>query len=310
MSITPKRAATILVNPIAGQAGRPEAGARQLAQILATHHWQVRLVRVPNRAAMATEAARAAAQGQTVVFVAGGDGSYRAAAQGLVGTATALGPLPLGSRNVLAQRLGLRPPRGPRWLVAWRRQAQILAQAGFVYTHDVGLVNDQVFLSWAGIGFDAAVVHHLEGNRQAPRGQVVGRYTWAIVRLLHHWPGFRALEPPTPEPQWMWLVFKEPRYAGGLVRIQAAIRPDDGRLALWRIPGRGVRGLLWALWAWGMGHWRGQTPGLQDLAIPQTWRLRTPQPVHLDGDPLLYTDALHWQIRPRGLRLWGPRPRR
>ncbi len=300
------RRAVVLVNPIAGAPGRPARGARMLAEALQAAGWRAKWEVVRGREAMTARAAEAAAQGVDVVFVAGGDGSYRAAAQGLVGTTTALGPLPLGSRNVLARSIGLAPlPGGRHWMRAWHKWAQRLARGRVVQVRDVGVVNGQVFLCWAGVGFDAAVVHRLERHRQGPRGQVVLRYALAVLRLLLHWPGFEVREPPTPTRQWMWLVFKEPRYAGDLVRLRVALQPDDGQLLVWQVPGRGFGGLGRAVGAWWWGLLRGRTPYVARLMWPQTWHLAAEQPVHLDGDPLFEAAVLAWALRKRALRVFG-----
>jgi diacylglycerol kinase family enzyme len=62
----------------------------------------------PGDAADATRRAhRAAAEGYAVVIAAGGDGTVNAVAQGVAGTTTALGILPLGSANDLAREYGV-----------------------------------------------------------------------------------------------------------------------------------------------------------------------------------------------------------
>lgn len=56
---------------------------------------------------MTVVAHKAADDGVAVVVAAGGDGTLNAVAQGLAGTATALGILPLGSANDLAHEYGI-----------------------------------------------------------------------------------------------------------------------------------------------------------------------------------------------------------
>ncbi len=106
----------------------------------------------------ATElAAQAAAEGYDVVVVLAGDGTLNEAACGLVGTNTALAPLPGGSTNVYAQALGV--PLDPI------DAASVLIQSletNSTTRIGVGQVNDRHFLFHAGVGFDAAVIRRVE----------------------------------------------------------------------------------------------------------------------------------------------------
>jgi len=65
----------------------------------------------PGSARETTELARAAAaDGVAVVIAAGGDGTINAVAQGLAGSRTSLGILPLGSANDLAREYRVPKP--------------------------------------------------------------------------------------------------------------------------------------------------------------------------------------------------------
>ncbi|MGZ4688890.1 MAG: diacylglycerol/lipid kinase family protein [Acidimicrobiia bacterium] len=107
----------------------------------------------------------AARRGVEVVAVLGGDGTLNEAADGLVGTETALAPLPGGSTNVYARTLGI--ARDPV-----DATSQLLGSLGRRSFERIGLgrVNGRYFLFHSGLGFDAAVVSWVE------RHQAIKRY--------------------------------------------------------------------------------------------------------------------------------------
>lgn len=98
-----------------------------------------------------------AATGTDVVVVLGGDGTVNEAANGLVGTDTALAVLPGGSTNVFARTLGL--PNDPI-----EATAVLLAalEAGDVRPVGLGTANGRYFCFHVGIGYDAALVEQVE----------------------------------------------------------------------------------------------------------------------------------------------------
>lgn len=113
----------------------------------------------------ATDLARTAVDdGVDVVVVAGGDGTLDEAANGLVGTATALAPFPGGSTNVFARAVGY----GNRPDVAGARIAAAL-DAAHVRRIGVGVAGERRFLFHAGFGFDAAVVAAMERHGRSQR---------------------------------------------------------------------------------------------------------------------------------------------
>ncbi|MGI8937438.1 MAG: diacylglycerol/lipid kinase family protein [Iamia sp.] len=113
----------------------------------------------------ATRLARgAAAEGADVVVVLGGDGTLNEAANGLVGTSTALATLPGGSTNVFARTIGL--VNDP--IEATGQLLDALA-AGFIRRVGLGSVNGRYFLFHIGLGFDAAVIEQVERRPQVKR---------------------------------------------------------------------------------------------------------------------------------------------
>jgi diacylglycerol kinase (ATP) len=89
----------------------------------------------------------AAAAGVAVVVAAGGDGTINAVAQGIRGTPSALGILPLGSANDLAREIGV-----PRHDIA--AAARLIAK-GRARSSDLGSVKGRVFCTVGGIALVA-----------------------------------------------------------------------------------------------------------------------------------------------------------
>jgi len=140
----------------------PAAGRRRAQRL-----WRVLDVMVHNgvkielaetmHAGHATELARnAAAAGRKLVVAAGGDGTIAEVAQGLAGSNTALGIIPLGTANVLAHELNL--PFAPVAVAAALAFGRTRALwPGVAHTEQ----GTQVFVQMIGAGFDAEVVHHI-----------------------------------------------------------------------------------------------------------------------------------------------------
>jgi YegS/Rv2252/BmrU family lipid kinase len=162
----------IIYNPAAG---------RRRAQLL----WRVLDVMATNgvrldiaetrHAGHATELARqAAGRGERLLVAAGGDGTIAEVANGLIGTPSRLGVIPLGTANVLAHELGL--PFAP---------AAVAAALAFGRTRAVwpgiadGPDGSRLFVQMLGAGFDAQVVHHMS----SPLKRALGRSAYVLQSL-------------------------------------------------------------------------------------------------------------------------------
>ncbi len=110
---------------------------------------------------------RAVADGASLVFAAGGDGTVRACADALAGTGVPLAIVPLGTANLTARALGV-PARPDR-----------AVDAGFDGRDrriDLARVDGTRFAAMAGIGLDAAVV-------EAAREQLKRRLGWVAYAV-------------------------------------------------------------------------------------------------------------------------------
>jgi diacylglycerol kinase (ATP) len=172
---------------------------------------------------LAEQARRAAEDGVERLLVAGGDGTMHYAVQGLAGTATALGVIPLGTGNDLA--LALSTPRD-------LEDAVRHALAAPVRRIDLIRTGGTCCVGYVGAGFDSEVARRANRIRRF-RGSWV--YPWAALRTLV------SFVPPFAKVTWDGRTFEGrvmfvdaanlPTYGGGM-RIAPSARIDDGLLDL------------------------------------------------------------------------------
>jgi diacylglycerol kinase (ATP) len=150
--------ALILVNPRARLAS---TDWREPALATIGARYAVEVV-TPRGVAETTELARGAALGGVeLVVAAGGDGTVNAVAQGLRGSRTALGILPLGSANDLARELGI-----PRHDVSAAAQR---ITSGVARSSDLGVVGGRAFCGVGGIALVARAALSVTRFKQRSR---------------------------------------------------------------------------------------------------------------------------------------------
>ncbi len=134
-------------------------------------------VRETTRSGHATRLAhRSMKEGAEVVVVLGGDGTVNEAVNGLIGTTTAVAPLPGGSTNVFARSIGY-----PNDAVQATQVLLDALDAGSIRPGSIGMANDRAFVFHVGAGFDAAVVTRVE--RRGPLKKYAG-HPWFIACAL------------------------------------------------------------------------------------------------------------------------------
>lgn len=159
----------VIHNPVAG---RRRAGLMwQVISQLVEQGLKVEVAETEH-AGHATQLAQQAAQtGIELVIAAGGDGTIAEIAQGLLGSETKLGVIPLGTANVLAKEYGL--------ATTARAIAKALVQQNTraLWPGVVHLPNRaHVFVQMLGVGFDGAVVHAVQPGLKRIIGK--GAYVW------------------------------------------------------------------------------------------------------------------------------------
>jgi len=162
----------IIFNPTAGV--RRAGALWRVLDLLTASGVKVDVARTEYAGHAAILARDAAGAGEQLVVAAGGDGTIAEVANGLIGSSTVLGIIPLGTANVLAREYGLPThPRAIAHTLAYSRTRPLwpgIARLGTA---------EHVFVQMAGIGFDGAVVHKL--NRLLKQVTGRGAYVWETL---------------------------------------------------------------------------------------------------------------------------------
>ncbi len=116
-------------------------------------------------------ARQAANNGAYAVVAVGGDGSVNDIAKGLAGTDTILGIIPKGSGNGMARTIGI--PLNVD-------NAVKVINSGKTQAIDVAYANDNLFISNAGVAFDALISKKFAKSEK--RGLLV--YSWLVTKYL------------------------------------------------------------------------------------------------------------------------------
>lgn len=168
--MTPTRHITFIINPKAGVQREKEirsAIKAQLNELLYTYD-----IQYTQYAKHGTELAKAAAaSGAWAVVAVGGDGSVNDIVTGLSGTDSALAIIPKGSGNGMARTMKI-----PLDTFA----AMKVINNGKTTAIDIGYANDRMFVSNAGVAFDALISKKFAKSEK--RG--FGVYSWLVTKHL------------------------------------------------------------------------------------------------------------------------------
>jgi diacylglycerol kinase (ATP) len=290
--------ALLIVNPQAGPG--LWAGAQPAAQRLQAAGWHVDTVETDHKGHAVELARLAVARGYHLVIGCGGDGTLNEVVQGLVGSATALGIIPMGTANVLARDVGI--PLDPV------RAAEALL-TGRVRVVDVGRAGDRAFIMMAGIGLDADVVQEVEQTSGRPlRWLKAPRLFWGTVRRFFTYQGTRmrlALDDQRERGRVMMVVVGNIRSYAGLFQITHEADWDDGLLDVVVFYSGGfwvkIGNLISVL---RRRHRYRQGIAYHRVRQVRVWAAR-PVPVQADGD-LVGATPMTFTIEPRALRVVLP----
>lgn len=292
----------LIVNPTAG-GGRAAGALDAVSEILREGASELEVCRSISGEHVTALTREAAARGDAAVVVCGGDGTANAALQGLIGGATALGLVRLGSGNDFARGLGLPtdPIAAARVILAGKRRR---IDAGQVIARESG--GCRYFNCVAGVGLDADAIRHIQA---APwlRGPL--KYTYGGLRALL---GYRPRQ-VSVEADGLILERKvvfvaatnTPTYGGGM-RVCPDAQMDDGLLDVCLVEGMPVLKLLAVFpTVYGGYHTR-----LREVHMQRTVRLtleaEPPLTVCVDGEITDLSTPVEIECIPAALSVFTP----
>jgi YegS/Rv2252/BmrU family lipid kinase len=221
----------VIFNPVAGR--RRAAALWRVLDLLIENGVKLEVAETQH-VGHAVELARAAAlDGAGMVVAAGGDGTIAEVANGLLGSRTALGIIPLGTANVLAKEFGLSTsPRGIANTLAYRRTKRLWPGIAQSPGHE------HIFVQMVGLGFDGAVVHHLPRLLKRVIGQ--GAYVFQSVweSMAYKFPPLSLKIDGKPF-EAASVVVSKGRYYGGAHTLAPQAQPQSPgfQVVLFETPG-------------------------------------------------------------------------
>jgi diacylglycerol kinase (ATP) len=185
--------AVILYNPHSGLGrARRRSDVERAAAVLHASGVEVHLEPTTGPRSAEQQARTFVRDGFDTIIAGGGDGTIHDVLQGVVGTETTLGVLPLGTANSLAADLGIR--RNPetaanQLLTAYSRR---IAVGQIEYQRSSTKRENRYFIVAAGIGADAALFYQLNASFKRRWGMIA--YCAAALKLwmMHSFEPFRV----------------------------------------------------------------------------------------------------------------------
>jgi len=229
--------ATLIYNPVAGRnPARREREIRTVAEVLRATGFNLDVNPTTGPGSARGLACAAVQAGAESIIVCGGDGTLNDVVNALALGSCPLAILPGGTANIAAKDLGLPhdPVAAARELTRVRPSRIALGRVSW----QAGEPGSRYFLSIAGVGFDAYVVHSLPWELKSAFG--VGAYCWEAVRqaFRHGFPRFVCRNGTSEWRGTMGVFQRTERYAGWFHLAPGASLLSD-RMKLCLFAGRG-----------------------------------------------------------------------
>ena len=297
--------ARLIYNPTAGPRN-VRLELERLCSFFRERDWSVEL-RITERPGDAMRMARqAAADALDVAIVAGGDGTVNEAVNGLVGSDTALGVLPVGTGNLWAKQL-----RVPTYTLAnplRLRRAALGLVDGAIRAIDVGEVNGHAFLCWASAGLDAQVTNEMEPRDRTTKRLGALAYLIAAVLVARTYHGVQTtitLDDDVVRGRALLIMVNNIQQYGGVVDVAPTAKLDDGLLDVFVFKGLGFGYVVDHLFKVLSQRYLEDPKVVHRQARRVEIQTEESMPIQVDGDPLGRTPA-RIRVVPSALRIVAP----
>lgn len=299
--MTDQAAVAVIINPISGTSGRPDAArqrAEQASSYLIAHGTRAEIF-VTERGGHAHDLARAMCdRGIPLVVAWGGDGTVNEVASALAFRQTALAVIPSGSGNGLARELGVPIDAAGAFAVAMSGPRRVI---------DCGELDGRLFFNVAGLGLDARVAHEFAAHGLVRRGFV--RYVEVAARELFT---YRAGEHTivtdgrSTRRRALIVALANARQYGNGAMIAPAARLDDGKLDVVVVDDRPLWQTLMQVPKLFDGR-IASAPGVTSIAAEHVEITSSGQALyHVDGEPFVGGASLVARAHARALQVIGP----
>lgn len=260
------RKVVLLYNPVAGKnRERRHNDVEAAAQVLRAAGVKAETVATRAPGSAGQQAREAVAASYDTVLACGGDGTVHEVVQGLAGSDTPLGVIPLGTGNSLGNELGLsrNPARAARAVLASEPRRIALGRLEYP---DSARQSSRYFIAIAGAGVDARMLYQMNvaakqwGGMAAYYGEALRLFlTHRFQRFEVEWSDHQGEAHRTSVTQ---ILAVRLRQFGGILRWlapDAALESDELQLVLFRTANR-VSYCLYLLRALLERRWK--TPGV------------------------------------------------
>jgi diacylglycerol kinase (ATP) len=292
-----KKKIVFIVNPKAGITPKSKFIIELLAGNIIPSSRFIPEVVFTERAGHATELAKEAiGRGIDIVVASGGDGTVNEVACAMVNTGIPMGILPAGSGNGLARCLGISMSYALALRTIIRGKTKLM---------DVATVNDIVYTSIAGIGFDAYVAQKF--SESYIRGMI--SYMQIILKEFSSYKPMTyrlTIDGVDMEKHALMIIFANGNQFGFNTRIAPEAKVDDGFLDVCIMKKMPVSQLVnvgyhmlrgTPLKTGYMEYFKGQNITIDTIAEPL---------MNIDGEPKIVQSPVKIDIKPLALRVIIP----